>query len=57
MKIEKYKLRGNNSVCAVSFQLLRCRPPAHVRGNINPRAVQLVASLYTDCAIPAHRTL
>jgi hypothetical protein len=33
MKIEKIQLRGNNSVCAEEFQLLRGRAPAQIRGN------------------------
>jgi hypothetical protein len=31
MKIEKFQLRGNNSVCAGVFQLLRGRAPAQLR--------------------------
>jgi hypothetical protein len=34
MKIEKFQLRGNNSVCAGAFQLLRGRAPSQLRGNI-----------------------
>jgi hypothetical protein len=34
MKIEKLQLRGNNSVCAVAFQLLRGRASAQFRGNV-----------------------
>jgi hypothetical protein len=34
MKTEKFQLRGNNSVCAGAFQLLRGRAPAQLRGNI-----------------------
>jgi hypothetical protein len=34
MKIEKFQLRGNNSMCAEAFQLLRGRAPAQLRGNI-----------------------
>jgi hypothetical protein len=34
MKIEKLQLRGNNSVCAGAFQLLRGRATAQLRGNI-----------------------
>jgi hypothetical protein len=34
MKIETFQLRGNNSLCAVAFQLLRGRVPAQLRGNI-----------------------
>jgi hypothetical protein len=34
MKIEKFQLRGNNSLCAAAFQLLRCRAPAQHRGNV-----------------------
>jgi hypothetical protein len=34
MKIEKFQLRGNNSLCAGTFQLLRGRAPAQLRGNI-----------------------
>jgi hypothetical protein len=30
----KLQLRGNNSVCAGAFQLLRGRAPAQLRGNI-----------------------
>jgi hypothetical protein len=33
MKTEKFQLCGNNSVCAVAFQLLRGRAPAQLRGN------------------------
>jgi hypothetical protein len=34
MKIEKFQLRGNNSVYAEELQLLRRRAPAQLRGNI-----------------------
>jgi hypothetical protein len=34
LKIEKFQLRSNNSVCAGVFRLLRGRAPAHLRGNI-----------------------
>jgi hypothetical protein len=34
MKIEKFQLRGNNSVCAGAFQLLCSRARAHLTGNI-----------------------
>jgi hypothetical protein len=34
MKIEKFQLRGNNSVCAGALQLLGGREPAQLRGNI-----------------------
>jgi hypothetical protein len=34
MKIEKFQLRGNKSVCAGAFHLLRGRTPAQLRGNI-----------------------
>jgi hypothetical protein len=34
MKIEKFQLRGNNSVCAGAFDLLRGRAPAQLGGNI-----------------------
>jgi hypothetical protein len=34
MKTEKFQLRGNNSVCAGEFQLLRDRAPAQLRGKI-----------------------
>jgi hypothetical protein len=34
MKIEKFQLRGNNSLCAEAFQLLRGRAPAQLRGNV-----------------------
>jgi hypothetical protein len=37
MKIEKFQLRGNNSVCAGAFQLLRGRATAQLRGNIGLR--------------------
>jgi hypothetical protein len=33
MKIETFQLRGNNSVCAGAFQLLRGRAPAQLRRN------------------------
>jgi hypothetical protein len=33
MKIEKFQLRGNNSVCTGAFRLLRGRAPAQLRGN------------------------
>jgi hypothetical protein len=33
MKTEKFQLRGNNSVCAGAFQLLRSRAPAQLGGN------------------------
>jgi hypothetical protein len=31
MKIEKFQLRGNNSVCTGAFRLLRGRATAHFR--------------------------
>jgi hypothetical protein len=34
MKIEKFQLCGNNSVCAGEFQLLRGRASAQLRGNV-----------------------
>jgi hypothetical protein len=34
MKIEKFQLCGNSSVCAAALQLLRGRAPAQLRGNI-----------------------
>jgi hypothetical protein len=34
MKIKKIQLRGNNPFCAGTFQLLRGRAPAQLRGNI-----------------------
>jgi hypothetical protein len=34
MKIEKFQLRGNNSVCAGAFQLLGGCAPVQLRGNI-----------------------
>jgi hypothetical protein len=34
MKTEKFQLRGNNTVCAGEFQILRSRAPAQFRGNI-----------------------
>jgi hypothetical protein len=34
MKIENFQLRGNNSVCAGAFHLLRGRAPAQLRGDI-----------------------
>jgi hypothetical protein len=33
MKIEKFQLRGNNSVCAWAFQLPHGRAPLQLRGN------------------------
>jgi hypothetical protein len=33
MKIENFQLRGNNSVCAEAFQLLRGCATVHLRGN------------------------
>jgi hypothetical protein len=35
VKTENFQLHGNNSVCAVAFQLLRGRVPAQLRGNID----------------------
>jgi hypothetical protein len=34
MKIEKFQLGSNNSVCPAAFQLLRGRVPVQLRGNI-----------------------
>jgi hypothetical protein len=34
MKTEKFQLRGNNSMRAAAFQLLRGRTSAQLRGNI-----------------------
>jgi hypothetical protein len=36
MKVEKFQLRDNNSVCAGAFQLLCGRASAQLRGNIVP---------------------
>jgi hypothetical protein len=33
-KIENFRLRSNNLVCAGAFQLLRSRAPAQLRGSI-----------------------
>jgi hypothetical protein len=35
MKTEKFQLRGNNSMCAEAFQLLRGRVSAQLRGKID----------------------
>jgi hypothetical protein len=35
MNTEQFQVRGNNSVCAGAFQLLRSRAPAHLRGSID----------------------
>jgi hypothetical protein len=35
MKFEIFQLRGKNFVCAGTFQLLRGRAPAQLRGNID----------------------
>jgi hypothetical protein len=37
MKIEKFQLRDNNSVCAGAFQLLRGHAPAQLRGDTDLR--------------------
>jgi hypothetical protein len=37
MKIEKFQLRGNSSMCAGAFQLRRGRVHAQLRGNIDLR--------------------
>jgi hypothetical protein len=39
MKIEKFQLHGNNSVCAVAFQLLRGHAPSQLRGKIAQHAM------------------
>jgi hypothetical protein len=36
---EKFQLRGNNSVCAGAFQLLRGCTPAQLRGNIEHQTI------------------
>jgi hypothetical protein len=38
-KIEKFQLRGNNSVCSGAFQFLRDRVRAQLRGNVGVRIV------------------
>jgi hypothetical protein len=40
MKIGKFQLRDNNSVCARTFRVLRDRAPAQLRGNICSDALQ-----------------
>jgi hypothetical protein len=40
MKIEKFQRRGNNSVCAGAFRLLRGCAPAQLRGNIASSATK-----------------
>jgi hypothetical protein len=37
MKTEKFQLRGNNSMCAGAYQLLRVCAPAQLRGNTAER--------------------
>jgi hypothetical protein len=34
MNTDKFQLRGNDSECAGTFQLLRGRAPAQLKGNI-----------------------
>jgi hypothetical protein len=41
MKSKKFQLRGNNSVCAGAFHLLRGRAPAQLRGNIGHKVIFL----------------
>jgi hypothetical protein len=42
MKIKKFQLRGNNSICAGAFQLLRGRAPVQLRRNV---VLRLIISL------------
>jgi hypothetical protein len=45
--IRKFQLRGNNSVCAGVFLLLRHRTPAQLRGNISLyRRIQILSLVY-----------
>jgi hypothetical protein len=46
MKTGKFQLRGNSSVCAGAFQLLRGRAPAQLRGNIvnHSRGLKVISS-------------
>jgi hypothetical protein len=45
MKIVQFQLRGNNSLCAGAFQLVRGRAPAQLRGNIGNRFTVLLRQL------------
>jgi hypothetical protein len=49
MKIEKFYLRSNNSVCAGTFQLLSGRAPAQLEGNIAQLCVMAVLLSLTPC--------
>jgi hypothetical protein len=49
--IRKFQLRGNNSVCAGAFQLLRGRAPAQLRGNIAENPQILRATVQNSVAI------
>jgi hypothetical protein len=40
-QIEKFQLRGNNSVCAAAFKLLRSRAPLQLRRNIDEQSWNL----------------
>jgi hypothetical protein len=60
MNIEKFQLRGNNSVCPGAFQLLWGRAPAQLRGNIdtiwctkiNSEIHQLINSVWNKKEFP-----
>jgi hypothetical protein len=54
MKTEKFQRRGNNSVCAEAFQLLRGRPPAQLRGNSGCRQIS-VKTKNSSCANTEYR--
>jgi hypothetical protein len=47
MKTEKFQLRGNKSVCAGIFQILRGRAPAQLRGNTGLQSNLLPSDLPT----------
>jgi hypothetical protein len=49
MKIEKFQLRGNNSVCVGAFQLLRDRAPTQLRGNNEWHVSQRTSCSVTIC--------
>jgi hypothetical protein len=50
MKIEKFQLRGNHSLSAVAFHLLRGHAPAQLSGNIDYDVdIYLFTFKFTTC--------
>jgi hypothetical protein len=54
MKIEKFQLRGNNSVCTGASQLLRGCAPAQLRGKIGHYMLCSLPLCVITCRVDLH---